>query len=156
MNHHTTTRIPVNDEYAALVGKAVYVFAYYEWTIIYIIEYLENGFVSDYSRGKPMTSGAVLKKLKEVVANLSSLPNGIIQTELDKCIDDFADLIVKRNALIHAHPCTDDDGSQILNYQTNPTKTLPDMKWPKNEVEEIILEIDKIACVAGKILDKLR
>jgi hypothetical protein len=156
MNHHTTTRVPVNDEYAALVGKAVYVFAYYEWTIIYIIDYLENGFVSDYSRGRPMTSGAVLNKLKQVIANLSSLPNNISQTELDQCIDNFTNLIVKRNALIHAHPCTDDDGSQILSYQTSPTKPLPDMKWPRGEVEKIIAEIDEVASVTGETLDKLR
>jgi hypothetical protein len=156
VDHHTTTRVPVNDEYAALIGKAVYVFAYYEWTIIYIIEYLESGFVSDYSRGRPMASGAVLNKLKQVIASLSSLPNNISQTELDQCIDNFTKLIVKRNALIHAHPCTDDDGSQILSYQTSPTKPLSDMKWPKNEVEKVIAEIDEVACETGDILDKLR
>lgn len=156
MNHNTTTRIPVDDEYAALVGKAVYIFAYYEWTIIYIIEYLESGFVGNYSRGKLMTSGAVLNKFKEVVANLTVLPNGIVQSELDLCIVNFSDLIVKRNALIHAHPCTDKDGAQILTYQASPDKVLPDMKWPKNEVEKIISEIDEIACEASAILDKLR
>ncbi|MBW8183564.1 hypothetical protein [Shewanella nanhaiensis] len=156
MDQHTTTRVPVNDEYAALVGKAVYVFAYYEWTIIYIIEYLENGFVSDYSRGKPMTSGAVLSKLKQVIKSLSSLPNNVTQSELDRCTDNFARLIVKRNALIHAHPCTDDDGSQILSYQASPTKPLPDMKWPKDEVEKIIAEIDEVACESKETLEKLR
>jgi hypothetical protein len=58
--------------------------------------------------------------------------------------------------LIHAHPCADDDGSQILSYQTSPTKPLPDMKWPKNEVEKVIAEIDEVACETGDILDKLR
>ena len=74
-NHHTTTRIPVNDEYAATVGKAVYLFAYYEWTIIYIIDYLKSGFVTEYSRpqNRPMTSGAVKEKLREVI-NLSVFP----------------------------------------------------------------------------------
>ncbi|MBU2739378.1 hypothetical protein [Acidithiobacillus concretivorus] len=45
MAHHSSTRVPVDDSYAALVGKAVYVFAYYEWTIIYVIDYLQSGFV---------------------------------------------------------------------------------------------------------------
>lgn len=156
MNHHTTTRIPVNDEYAALVGKAIYLFAYYEWTIIWIIEKLENGFVGTYTRGRPMTSGSVLQKLREVVAGLNSLPANVTQVELDNCAEKLSDLIVKRNALIHAHPCTDDDGSQILNYQTNPTKPLPDMKWPQVEIENIISEIDGIACEAGVLLNKLR
>jgi len=59
MTLHSTTRVPVDDEYAALVGKAVYVFAYYEWAIIYIVEFLRSGFVAEYSRGSPLTSGAV-------------------------------------------------------------------------------------------------
>jgi len=59
--NHQTTRIPVKDEYAALIGKAIYIFAYYEWTIIWIIEFLESGFVREYSREKIMTSGNVKK-----------------------------------------------------------------------------------------------
>lgn len=156
MNLHTTTSVPVNDAYAALVGKAIYVFAYYEWTIIYLIDHLENGFVQNYSRGNPMTSGKVLGKLKEVVVNLNSLPLNITQQELDECISNFTNLITKRNALIHAHPCTNHDGAQILSYQTSSTKNLPDMSWPEDEVIKLISEIDEAACKSGDILDKLR
>ena len=42
MTLHTSTRVPVDDSYAALVGKAIYVFAYYELTIIFIINYSMN------------------------------------------------------------------------------------------------------------------
>jgi hypothetical protein len=63
-------------------------------------------------------------------------------------------LIIKRNALIHAHPCTHTNGSQILAYQTKPSKPLPDMKWPKEEVKKIISEIDAAACNVAVILDK--
>lgn len=156
MSHHETTRIPVNDEYAALVGKAVYVFAYYEWTIIWIIEFLESGFVKEYSREKTMTSGSVKDKLKKTIDSLSSIPNGVTEQELAECLNKFSDLILKRNALIHAHPITDSDGSQILSYQTQPSKPLPDMKWPSSEVKKIITEIDHIGCEASSILDKLR
>ena len=147
MNHHTTTRIPVNDEYVALVGKAVYVFAYYEWTIIWIIEYLEPGFVSEYSRGKPITSGGdrgVKGRLKSAIDSpKDTLENSTIE-ELKSCLATFSLLIEKRNALIHAHPCTDNDDAQILVYQTQTSKSLPDMKWPSAEVEKSLLKLMKL------------
>lgn len=64
-------------------------------------------------------------------------------------------MVIKRNALIHAHPCTDTDGSQILVYQTKTTKPLPDMKWPKEQVEATISEFDQSACKAGALFEKL-
>lgn len=157
MTHHTTTRVPVNDSYAALVGKAVYIFAYYEWTIIWIIELLETGFVSEYCRGRQsLTSGGVEKRLLRVINNSQTAYIKITKQELMDCHSTFKALIVERNALIHAHPCTDTDGAQILNYQTTPSKPLPDMKWPYGEVERLISTFDKAACDAGGILDKLR
>lgn len=156
MNINTTTRIPVNDDYAALVGKAIYLFAYYEWTIIWIIEHLELGFVGEYSREQTMTSGRVKTRFKKAIDDLKPEHEQVSVTELMSCFSAFSNLIIKRNALIHAHPCTDDDGSQILVYQTQPSKPLSDMKWPDFEVEKIITEIDSSACEAAEILDKLR
>jgi len=156
LNYHTTTRVPVNDEYAGLVGKAVYIFAYYEWTIIWIIEKISPGFVEAYSRGKPMTSGTVLKNLRRTVEGMKSLPESVTREDLSKLIAQFAALIIKRNALIHAHPCIDNDGSQILSYQTNTTQPLPDMKWPVSDVESLIYEIDRTACATSSLLEQLR
>ncbi len=156
MTHHSTTRVPVDDSYVALVGKAVYVFAYYEWTIIYIIEYLQSGFVHKYSRGRPLTSGGVRQELQDTINNQQRSFSKVSAAELQACCDEFSALIVKRNALIHAHPITDADGSQILAYQTDVTKPLPDMKWPGIEVEAFAQEFDAAACRAGSLLDRLR
>ena len=156
MTLHTTTRIPVDDTYAAFVGKAVYVFAYYEWTIIYIIDYLFPGYVQEYSRGNPQTSGTVKDKLRSAISSLPANFQRASVSDLTAACDEFENLIIKRNALIHAHPATDNDGSQILNYQTKVTKPLPDMKWPKTEVESIIAAFDAAAVRAGVVLDKLR
>ena len=156
MSLHASTRVPVDDSYAALVGKAVYVFAYYEWTIIWIIQLLQSGFVGKYCRGSSMTSGAVRQELQNTIDNPATAFSKISKQELQACCDEFDRLIVRRNALIHAHPCTDSDGAQILAYQTKITKPLPDMKWPKAEVEAIVLEFDRAACSAGVLLDKLR
>ena len=139
----TATRVPVDDSYAALVGKAVYIFAYYEWTIIWIIERLHREFLRRYSRGKPMTSGDVQREFQCVINNNATDLSKISKPELQACCDEFARLIIKRNALIHTHPCTDSDGSQILTYQTATTRPLPDVKWPRSDVEAIILEFDR-------------
>ena len=153
---HSTTRVPVDDSYAALVGKAVYVFAYYEWAIIYIVDFLRSGFVAEYSRGSPLTSGAVEKRFRGVIEDPATSFSRVPKEALLQCVDRFRDLTVRRNALIHAHPCTDTDGTQILAYQTNPAKPLPDMKWPVSELERIISAFDIAACETGAILDQLR
>ncbi len=123
MSLHTTTRVPVDASYAALVGKAVYVFAYYEWTIIWILEFLHPGFLGRYCRGDPMTSGNVRQELQRVIDDPTTEFTGITKQSLQDCCAEFEHLIVRRNALIHAHPCTDTDGSQILAYQTKTTKS---------------------------------
>ena len=156
MTHHSTTRVPVDDSYAALVGKAVYVFAHYDWTIIYVIEHLQNGFVQKYSRGSPMTSAAVRDALQNTVSNPCVSFDKVSLAELQACCEEFKRLIDKRNALIHAHPVTDADGSQILAHQTKTTKPLPDIKWPRTEVEAIIQAFDAAACSAGVNFDRLR
>lgn len=153
---HSTTRVPVDDQYAALVGKAVYVFAYFEWTIMWVIELLENGFISEYCRGNPMASGKVAKYFREVIDNPATSFAKVSKQELNDCLNRFSDLIVQRNALIHAHPCTNSDGAQILAYQTKPSKLLSDMKWPAAEVEKIISIFDEAACSAGEVLEGLR
>ena len=103
-----------------------------------------------------MTSGDVRQEFQGAI-NSSLVPFAkVSKIELQACCDKFEDLIVKRNALIHAHPITDSDGAQILAYQTRVTKALPDMKWPRAEVEAIIQELDASACQVGAILDRLR
>jgi hypothetical protein len=158
VDHHTATRIPVNDKYAAVLGKAVYLFAYYEWTIIYIIDFYESGFVAQYSRPgeSPLTSGAVNRKLKEIIKGFDFPASNVTKTEIELCQQEFESLIKKRNALIHAHPATGIDGSQILVYQTKPSKPFSDMVWKESEINEIIKEIDDAGVKASAILDQIR
>lgn len=103
-----------------------------------------------------MTSGQVKEALQAVIDNPATRFSKVTKQELESCCGGFEELIVKRNALIHAHPCTDSDGSQILAYQTKTTRSLPDMKWSKHEVEAIVAEFDNAACSTAVLLDKLR
>ena len=103
-----------------------------------------------------MTSGNVRQELQDTINSPHVSFAKVSKQELQACCDEFGDLIVKRNALIHAHPVTDSEGSQILAYQTQITKPLSDIKWPKPEVKSIIQEFDLAACRAGILLDRLR
>lgn len=156
-NLHTSTKVPVDDEYVALVGKAIYVFAYYEWSIIWIVEFIQPGFVQEYSRARhPMTSGAIKTHFQEAIEKSLVDDASVSKGELEACLSEFDALIIKRNALIHAHPVTDVDGAQVLAYQTNPSRPLPDMKWQAKDVIELIASFDKAAVSAGQILDRMR
>lgn len=143
------TCIPMDDEYIALLGQAVYSFSYYEWTIIYILEHLENGFVSRYCRGKPLTSGAVLNEFDRILANNDD-------TKLLRCKDTFAKLKEERNALIHAHPITSVGGKQILNYQTSIQKSIHDVKWEADKIKEFIRKVSDAEIETAHIFDNLR
>jgi len=142
-------RIPMNDEYITLLGKAVYSFAYYEWTIIYILNHFDNTFVSRYSRGKPLTSGQVLKEFEKIIETNEN-------TELLNCKNDFSTLIDRRNALIHGHPCTSNDGNQVLNYQSSTERKIHDLLWDANTIIDFIHKVDKAEIDAAQLLESYR
>ena len=65
------TRVPFDADYVKLLGRAVYLFSYYEWIIIYIMERLQPGFLAEYSREhkRGMTSGQVRDRFEKAVEN---------------------------------------------------------------------------------------
>ena len=146
--------MPFDEAYVRLVGTAVYLFSYYEWEIIYIVERLEPGFVAKYSRDKPMTSGVVSARFKSALASYAG-GQGVDKGDLENCSCEFNGLVHIRNALIHAHPITDVGGAQILNYQAMPTKPISDMKWEAVEIKRLIEEVDAAACRANVLLQAL-
>lgn len=150
------TKVPFDADYVKLVGKAVYLFSYWEWIIVYIVERLQPGFLSEYSREhkRGMTSGQVRDRFERAVDGYAG-DRGVEKRALECCWLVFADLIPKRNALIHAHPITDDDGAQILNYQSSPDAPISDMKWESASIEGFIQEVDTAASQAGEILQGL-
>ena len=149
------TRVPFDEDYVRLVGKAVYLFSYYEWAVIYLVERLEPGFVAEYSREKSMTSRVVLNRFERALEqNVGG--HGVDRMRLESCSHEFGGLIDKRNALIHAHPITDIDGAQILNYQGNPSKPISDMKWKPSDIEKFVEKIDAAAVRANELLHQFR
>ncbi len=151
-----TTRVPFDDDYVKLVGTAVYLFSYYEWAIIYVIERLEPGFVAEYCRGhwRGMTSGQVSKRFMKAVEGYAG-DRGATKEELWCCCRVFDSLVHNRNALIHAHPITDEGGAQILSYQGSPSRQISDMRWEIASIEEFVREVDASACEASNIFEQL-
>lgn len=163
-NLHFTTRIPVWDNYAAALGKAVYVFAYYEWTVIYIIDHLRSNYVQTYSRppldkngnATGYTSGKVNNDLKSAILETEVPLSPSLRDDLSNCQAAFSLLYIRRNALIHAHPITFND-KQILGYQTTKTAKIStsDMIWELSDIESFIRDIDEAAIAAGTLLETL-
>lgn len=150
-------RVPIDASYVASVGQAVYLFAYYEWAIIWLIDFFEPGFVHEYSRGRrPLTSRRVEERLGKCLSKWKDSYPDNVQKKLAHCQQMFSGHIVERNALIHAHPITDSDNAQILAYQTDPSKPLPDMKWPSSEVVRFVASLDEAASTAVDLLYELR
>ena len=150
------TRVQINAEYAALLGAAVYVFAYYEWTIVSILNFLEPGFVNEYSRGKPLMSGKLRERFQSSIDKLPIVHKGIDKTQFQSCCKTFEAQINRRNALIHAHPASGHDEQDQLIYQAASTKPITDMHWPTSELKAIVQQFDAAACDAAEVLDRLR
>ena len=149
------TRVPMDSSYVMQLGKAVYVFSYYEWTIIWIIEHLTPGFLHGYSRGqKSMTSGYVSQEFRNALDQENTREHAK-KDLLERCCNEFRGLIPKRNALIHAHPITDIGGTQILNYQADVSNLISDMKWDIRELERFIEDVDSAVDRASELLDQL-
>ena len=144
------TRVPFSETYVKLVGTAVFLFSYYEWQVIDIIDELAPGFVREHSRQKILTSKAVHKRFVHALSCWEN-HNTRLRKSLENCQNVFDKLIERRNALIHAHPITDCVEGQILNYQTKPSKPISDMRWSSDEIRSFIMAVDTAACEANEL-----
>ena len=149
------TRVQFCESYVRLVGIAVYLFSYYEWQIICIVDELAPGFVREYSREKVLSSGAVHKSLARLLSHCAA-HNARLHKPLAYCGETFARLVARRNALIHAHPITDPEEGQILHYQTKPSKLISDMRWDSEQIQSFIADVDEAACEANALFYKLK
>jgi hypothetical protein len=67
-------RTPYDSGYVAAIGRAIYIFAIYEWNVVHTIERLRPGFLHRWRFAKnPMTAGTVGKKFKNAVGESSDL-----------------------------------------------------------------------------------
>src|SRR5258705_12324712 len=83
-------RTPYDSGYVAAIGRAIFIFANYEWTVVRTMERLRPGFLNKWRFAKnPITAGTVGKKFKNAVSESSNLA-GKTRTWSLAQIDDLA------------------------------------------------------------------
>ena len=132
-------RIPADDDYCFILGRATYNFAYYEWIVIYTLEKLQPGYLSVYST-KGLTSGRVAADWNRSLRTTPPLQPEL-QSRLEACAATFDRLYPERNKLMHAHPYTAEEGIQQLGYWARQQAT----QWPMQEVQAIANSFDAAA-----------
>jgi hypothetical protein len=67
-------RTPYESGYVSAIGRAIYIFAIYEWNVVHALEKLRPGFLNKWRFAKkPMTAGKVGKKFKTAVTESTGL-----------------------------------------------------------------------------------
>lgn len=138
----TNFRIPADDAYTAMLGRAIYNFTYYEWVVVYITERLEPGYLSYYTNTGP-TAGQVAPKFLGVVEGADARLTAYAAT--------FDHLRKERDKLLHAHPYTAANGVQQLGYRGRH----PSTEWPLPEVEKAARKFDNAACELNSLFHQL-
>ncbi len=129
-------RTPFREDYAAALGRVVYIFACDEWLLISTGQKLRPGFVAE-ARAPEVTFKKLAKLFEVCVADAPGIDHAT-KAALRRCAGRFRQSALLRNTLIHAHPATDSDGSQRLHYW-NPSTSV---EWPDKEVENAARKFD--------------
>jgi hypothetical protein len=126
-------RTPYDLGYVAAIGRAIFIFANYEWTVVHTMEKLRPGFLSKWRFAKnPMTAGKLGKKFRNAVDEASDLAPPLV-SNLKDAARAFIAFIDERNELVHAHVYSTVNGSQQLIYQgKNKTRT-----WSVAEINDL-------------------
>jgi hypothetical protein len=101
-------RTPLNLDYAASIGLAIYCFASLEWTAVSICDRIRPGSIDEL---EDRTAGRVADTLLHLVRTLEQSPK---QRDLQSVAEDFKFLVGTRNNLVHAKPGITTDGEQRL------------------------------------------
>ena len=101
-------RIPVQPDYTAAIGVAVYCFASLEWNAVWCCERIEPGSIENLEE---RTAGRVADTLTHLVKRVAESAD---KTTLEHAAADFRFLVGTRNNLVHAKPGSSPDGTQGL------------------------------------------
>jgi hypothetical protein len=110
-------RFPCGEAYLRALGRAVYNFSVLEYSVVWVIELIEPGYMKTYQVGKK-TAGTVARDFKE---NIKKLPSGPIRAKLEGLTARFRQLAIDRNDLLHANPAAIPNGDSHL-IKANTTR----------------------------------
>ncbi len=144
-------RIVFEEDYTAALGRAVYVFAVYEWVIVWTGERLQPGFRSSCGGAKPKTSRQIACAFKKLLENPYPDRTAKDLFDLSELHARFDASAEERNRLVHARPGTGPSGEQMLFYKDKGVSK----DWPLPEVEEAHRRFDWEACEANALYYRL-
>jgi hypothetical protein len=110
-------RTSYDSGYVAAIGRAIFIFANYEWTVVHTMEKLRPGFLNKWRFAThPMTAGTVAKKFTNAVNESNNLARALV-SNLKEAARAFMELADERHELVHSHVYSEPDGRQQLIYQ---------------------------------------
>lgn len=134
-------RTPYDPGYIAAIGRAIYIFAIYEWKVVHTIEKLRPGFLNEWRYSNPpMTAGTIARRFEETLS-VTSKPKEAVKA--------FKELAAERNELVHAHVYSEPDGRQQLIYQgKDKTRT-----WSVGEIDDLSHRFEKSSITVRDLMN---
>ena len=137
--------------YVAAIGRAVYIFAVYEWNVAHTIEKLRTGFLHEYLNAKPpMTAGNISRRFETELKGFISLDEMSV-SKLKESAKTFGGFVRDRNELFHAHVYSEPDGRQQLIYQgRRKTRT-----WSVTEIDDLSHRFENSSIVLRDLMKEV-
>lgn len=129
-------KLPADEKYLLALGCAVYRFSNLEWSIIWLLETLDEGFLK---RSKKVAANTIAKKFGSVLNNVGEKVSNL--ADLEKLQSDFAKLVILRDSLIHSNPFTDESGVPNLSYNGRHGRK----RWTQENIEEFSEEVRSLS-----------
>ena len=136
------SRIPSDEDYVVLLGKAVYDFTYLEWAMKYLGWALDRDFLT---KSADYTSNRICKELSNL--KLDNVQSADRRQAYVEAVDLFKELVVGRDQLIHSNPYTDKHEGQRLNYRGRH----PPRQWLTTDLKDLILQISEAVSKADSL-----
>lgn len=106
-------RSPVKSDYSNALGLAVFTFATCEWQVVSCSEKIRPGSVRRIVADE-LTAGKIAKFFIDVTRNM---PRSKEREELRQAAETFAQLVERRNTIVHGKPCTGPNGEARLSSE---------------------------------------
>ena len=136
-------RIPVADSYVAAIGRAAYNFAYLEWSIVWLGETLQPGFINTVGS---LTAGQIARQFESFAASVHGADSDNLR--LKTLAASFLDLVHDRNNLLHGNPFTGDSGEQRLLYNGKSGRR----DWSAEDIIEAARAFENASIEANELL----
>jgi hypothetical protein len=110
--------MPADPDYFESLGRAIYRWAQMEWALVYLAEGLRSE-GSKAHRSASMTSVLVARRLRSALADTKVSDSAYMDAKA--IADEYADLLRRRNDIVHAHPATIKDQHRLHRVRADGT-----------------------------------